>query len=164
MRPATPMSSQPLVLPYGYSRWAALIILLAFGGFSCWFWRAGISGWPAIIWFGFSAFVIGAGFLFGQTQVIPETGKVVRIWKLLGFLAVWHREYSLTSFRGVQRRHYRGAEESTWKVGLVDPFGRFLAVQYFLSAGVEGPCSEAAVYASKLAQLTGLPILEEDAA
>jgi hypothetical protein len=160
MHQATRINSQPLILRYGYSRWAALIILLAFGGFSYWFWREGISGWPAVVWFGFSAFVIVGGFLFGHTEVVADVGKVVRVWKLLGLLTLWRREYSLTSFRGVQQRHFRGAEDSTWMVGFLDPFGRFLAVQWFLSGSVEGACSEAADYASHLSQLTGLPIVE----
>jgi hypothetical protein len=66
----------------------------------------------------------------------------------------------IDAFRGVQQRHFRGAEDSTWTVGLVDPFGRFLALQSFVSGRVEGACSEAAVYASQLSQLTGLPIVE----
>lgn len=160
MHSTTPVSSQPLILRYGYSRWAALVILLAFGGFSFFFWSKGISGWPAVIWFGFSAFAILGGFIFGETQIVADTGKVVRVWKLLGFFTVYRREYSLTSFRGIQQRHFRGAEDSTWTVGLLDPFGRFLAVQWFVCGNVEGACSEAAVYASHLSHLTGLPIVE----
>ncbi len=132
------MNSKPLILRYGHSRSARVTVSSAFWAITCVFWLEGIEAWPAML--AVALVVTAAGLLSGETQVVPDTAKVVRIWRVIGLITFWRREYSLTSFLGVQQRCTRSPDSSTWKVGLVDPFGRFLAVQWFFSGKIEGGC------------------------
>jgi hypothetical protein len=101
---------------------------------------------------------------FGETlsQTIPP--RVIRQWRFLGLIPVWRREYPRKEFTGVQRRHCQsetgGKKSYNWEVGLVGPSDRFLPVQLFFSRGYDIPCPEVDTYASRLAEMTGLPLLD----
>ena len=155
-------SSPPSIrLRYGAGIGAQLIGVTAALGFSYFFWRGGISGLSAVIWFSFAALVILFCLTFGDTQFQTAPPRVFRQWRFLGFIPLWRRDYSLDTFTGVQRRHRRGPQpvDGIWMVGLVKRSGRFLAVQWFYT-GSDGPCPEANRYALELAELTGLPLVE----
>ena len=123
-------------------------------GLSYVFWQSGISGFPAVIWFSFAALVILFCLTFGDTQFYDAPPRVFRRWRFLGFIPIWRREFPLNRFVGVQR-YGPTTEDSTWMVGLVEPSGRFLAVQWSC-----GPCAEANGYALHLSEITGLPLVE----
>jgi hypothetical protein len=130
-------------------------------GFSYFFWRGGISGWPAVVWFSFAALVILLCLSFGSTEFQPAPARVFRQWRFLGFIPVWRREYSLDTFTGIQPRLQRGPQESDsmWFVGLVQQSGKFLAIQWFYT-GSNALCAEASGYALRLSEVTGLPLVE----
>lgn len=129
-------------------------------GLSYFFWQEGISGFPAVIWISFAAFVILSCVTFGDTQFYDAPPRLFRQWRFLGCISIWRREYPLGTFVGVQRRHRPGADDSMWMVGLVESSGRFRPVQWFYSGSVDGPSPEANVYALHLSEITGLPLVE----
>ena len=148
-------------LRHGAGVGAQLVGVAAALGFSYYFWRGGISGLPAVIWFSFAALVMLFCLTFGNTQFRTSPPRVFRQWRFLGFIPILRRDYSLDRFTGVQCCHQRGPqpEDSTWLVGLVERCGKFLVVQWFYT-GTDGPCPEANEYALHLAELTRLPLFE----
>jgi hypothetical protein len=153
-------NTSPIRLRYGRAVNQLLGVAAALG-FSYLFWRGGISGWPAVVWFLFAALVILLCLSFGSTHFQPAPPRVFREWRFLGFIPIWQRDYPLVTFSGVQPRLQRGPQpsDSYWFVGLVERSGRFLAVQWFYT-GSEAPCEEANRYASRLSEITGLPLAE----
>lgn len=123
------------------------------------FWELGISGFPAVIWFSFAAFVTLFCLTFGDTRFYDAPPRVFRQWRFLGFIPIRRREYPLDAFVGVRCRHHPGAEDGMSMVGLVEPSGRFLAVQWFCSGSIDRPSPEAHRYALHLSEITGLPLL-----
>jgi hypothetical protein len=148
-------------LRYGAGIGVQLFGVVAFLGFSYAFWLAGMSGFPAAIWFSFTVVSVAFLLISGTIKFQTTPPRVFRQWRFPGFIPVWQRDYSLDTFTGVQRRRRRGPEpqDSTWRVGLVERSGGFLAVQWF-STDNDGVCSEADRYATELAGITGLPLIE----
>jgi hypothetical protein len=138
-----------------------LLGLAAALGLSYFFWRVGISGWPAGIWFSFAALVIVFCLSFGSTEIQTAPLRVFRQWRFLGLIPVWRRHYAQDSFTGIQPRLKRGPlqEDSMWFVGLLERSGKFLALQWFYT-GSNAPCAEANTFAVRLSQITGLPLVE----
>jgi hypothetical protein len=154
-------SASPVVgVRYGAGIGPQLFGVVVILGLSYLFWREGISGFPAAIWFSFAVLVILFCLTFGNTQFQAAPPRVFRQWRFLGLFPVWRREYSLDIFTGVQCRRRRGPEDSIWTVGLLEPSGRFLPVQWFYSGSIDGPCPEANGYALSLAEITRLPLVE----
>jgi hypothetical protein len=155
--------SSVVVLRYGYvvNHMLGVVFALGLGYFA---WRMGISGLPAVIGFSLLALIALRCLIFGETQFQAIPPRVSRQWRFLGFIPVWRRDYPLNRFTGVQRRHREiraeGEVNSSWTVGLVGPSGRFLPVQLFSSLGFDHPCPEVDTYASRLAEVTRLPLLE----
>jgi hypothetical protein len=127
-------------------------------GLSYFFWVAGISGFPAVLWFAFATFVTLFCLTFGETVFHDKPLRVIRRWRFLGFVPIWWREYSQDAFVAVQRRHRPTSEDSFWTVGLVETSGRFLPVQWFYTGSIDGPCPEASTFAAHLSEVTGLPL------
>ena len=129
-------------------------------GLSYFFYRSGISGFPAVLWFVFAGLVILRCLTFAETYLVSPPDRIVQRWRFLGLVLLWTRGFSVESFTGIQQRHRRGYDDSVWQVGLVRRSGRFVSVKSFASSSVNGPCVEANLYAVELAGATRLPLLE----
>jgi hypothetical protein len=100
---------------------------------------------------------------FGETQFQSNPPRIIRQWRFLGLIPVWQRDYPLKAFSGVERRHCQKEYRNrfcAWQVYLVGPSDMYLPMQLFSSLGFNYPCPKVDAYASRLAEVTGLPLLE----
>lgn len=159
----TAQSPQPNVFKfrYGYAGRQLLGAVVALGlGYL--FWWLKISGLPALFLFPALALVILWCLTFRETQIQTTSPRVTHQWLFLGIVPIWRRDYPLEAFKGIQCRHrdISEARDSTfymWTVGLLCQSGQFLPVQWF--AG--GDITKVDAYASRLGEITRLPLLED---
>jgi hypothetical protein len=150
----------PVILRYGHPRCGAAIIVTAVALLFC---IDPSLSFSAFGWFVFVWLILIASMGFGETQVLLNGNRVLRVWRWLGLIPLRRREYSLADLNNVQLCHFSTMQGSYWHVGLIDRSGRFLRIQSFLSCSMGAPCRAANRYASQLSEFTGLPLMVDAA-
>jgi hypothetical protein len=157
----TVMNGQELViLPDAYRERSAVFVLLVTALLGILFWQNGVTGSSAVAAFSLTAVIGLSGSLSFETRISEAEQRVVRLWRLGGFLPVWKRTYPFTSLRGVQQFCFADADKDVWRVGLVTASGKFLMVTYFSSRILKEAHSEAERFQDYLARILCVPVLE----
>jgi len=96
---------------------------------------------------------------FTETHLDFQSGQVIRVARLLGFLPVWHREQAISGFASIQCDNATSGVWETWRVSLKPSTGRAIVVRMFMGSIREGrAAADAQEFAQELSKLTGLGV------
>ena len=125
----------------------------------------GVTGWVAVLLGVLTLLFVGLVFFFEEFEIDPNRRVVIRFCKVLGRIVIFRYTHQFECFRGVQcrTREQTDTDRLIWSVGLVLASDRFLEICDFTEER-NRTCSDAVQLIQRIADVTGLPVLEaEDA-